>query len=224
MHVEQAILTRRSVRGFLPTPVARETIERIIEVAARAPSGTNIQPWKVYACAGPVRDAIAEETCRAFLTGDQPRENELDAYPVTLAEHFKARRRKVGWDLYGLMGVVKGDREGSRRQHVRNYDFFGAPVALFVFIDRRLQWGSWLDTGMFVQNLMLAARARGLHTCPQAAWRDFHKIVRRHLEVPDDEIMICGMSIGHEDEAVPANELRTEREPLDVYARFAGWD
>ena len=96
MHVEQAILTRRSVRGFLPTPVARETIERIIEVAARAPSGTHIQPWKVYACAGAPRDAIAEEACRAFLNGDQPRENELDAYPATLAEHFKARRRKVG--------------------------------------------------------------------------------------------------------------------------------
>ena len=223
MHVDQAIMTRRSVRGFLPKPVPREIVERIVEVSARAPSGTNIQPWKVYACSGAVRDAIAEEACRAFLTGDPPRDNELDAYPVVLADHFKARRRKVGWDLYGLMGVEKGDREGSRRQHVRNFDFFGAPVAIFTFIDRRLQWGSWLDSGMFVQNLMLAARAHGLHTCPQAAWRDFHRIIRRHLEVPDDEIMLCGMSLGYEDEAARVNSLRTEREALDVFARFEGW-
>ena len=134
------------------------------------------------------------------MTGDPPRDNELDAYPSEMAEHFKARRRKVGWDLYSLLGVEKGDREGSRRQHVRNFDFFGAPVALFTFIDRRLQYGSWLDTGMFLQSIMLAARAHGLHTCPQAAWRDFHAIVRRHLPVPDEEILVCGMSLGYEDE------------------------
>ncbi len=224
MHVDQAILTRRSVRAFLPKPVPSETVARIIETAARAPSGTNIQPWKVYACTGAVRDAIAEETCRAFLTGEPPRDNELDAYPSEIAEHFKARRRKVGWDLYSLMGVAKGDREGSRRQHVRNFEFFGAPVALFTFMDRRLQYGSWLDCGMFIQSLMLAARAHGLDTCPQAAWRDFHRIVRRHLEVPDDEIMVCGMSLGFADDTAKVNTLRTEREPLDVYAKLTGWE
>lgn len=224
MHVDQAILTRRSVRAFLPKPVPSEAVARIIETAARAPSGTNIQPWKVYACTGAVRDAIAEETCQAFLTGEPPRDNELDAYPSEMAEHFKARRRKVGWDLYSLMGVAKGDREGSRRQHVRNFEFFGAPVALFTFMDRRLQYGSWLDCGMFIQSLMLAARAHGLDTCPQAAWRDFHRIVRCHLEVPDDEIMVCGMSLGFADETAKVNTLRTEREPLNVYARLTGWE
>jgi nitroreductase len=222
MHVDEAILTRRSVRAFLPTPVAKATVLEILDVAARAPSGTNMQPWKVYAVAGAVRDRIVADALALHEAGGEPAEYKY--YPGQFFEPFVSRRRKVGWDLYSLLGIGKGDREGSHRQHGENYRFFGAPVGLFFFVHRKLELGSWLDYGMFIQNAMLAARGRGLHTCPQVAWTRMNKAVRPHLGAPDDHAMVCGMSLGYADEAAAVNALRTVREPASAFTTCLGFE
>ncbi len=224
MHVDEAILSRRSVRGFLPDPVPQKTVEEILEIASRAPSGTNMQPWQVHVCAGAAKTALMEDVADLFKVNSEAHRDETKMYPDSFPEPYRSRRRKVGWDLYSLLGVEKGDREGSRRQHVKNFLFFDAPVGLFFFIDRVLEIGSWLDYGMFIENVMLAARGRDLHSCPQAAWQRFHEPVRRHLKVPDDLVLVCGMSLGYEDPAAPGNALRTVREPVSSFTHFTGFD
>ncbi|CAO3438507.1 nitroreductase [Azospirillum doebereinerae] len=220
--VLDAVAGRRSVRAFTGTPVPRATVERILDLAARAPSGSNIQPWKVHAAAGPVRDALTAELVAAHEAG-APEEREYDYYPGTWREPYLARRRKVGWDLYGALGIAKGDRDRMARQHGRNYDLFGAPVGLFFTLDRDLTEGSWLDLGMFMQNVMIVARGFGLETCPQAAFCYRHAIVRRHLGIPDTEILASGMALGHADWSAPENRFATEREPAAGFARFSGF-
>ena len=224
MHVDEAIGSRRSVRAFLSTPVPRETVEDILKLATRAPSGTNMQPWHVYACAGAVKDALSADVRASYRNGGGGHEAEFSYYPDDFPEPYRSRRREVGWALYGLLGIGKGDREASQRQHGRNFLFFGAPVGLFFFIDRRLKVGSWLDYGMFIENVMLAARGRDLHSCPQAAWPRYHKLVRQHLGVPESEVLVCGMSLGYEDPEAVENGLRTEREPVASFAGFVGFD
>ena len=221
--VADALLTRRSVRGFLPTPIARETVEGILYLASRTPSGTNIQPWKVYACAGAARDALSQELIALHDSGDDSHVSEYEYYPVGWREPYLSRRRKLGWDYYGIMGLTRQDKPGMHRQHGRNYAFFGAPVGLFFTLDRDMERGSWLDAGMFVQSVMIAARAYDLHTCPQAAFMKYHRVVRRHLSIPDDEILLCGMSLGVLDPQAPENALSTERVPVSDFASFAGW-
>jgi len=220
--VAQALVSRRSVRGFLPTPVPRDVIEGILALAARAPSGTNVQPWKVYVCTGAVRDALSRELVDAHFAATGEHTEEYAYYPKVWREPYLGRRRKVGWDLYGLLGIPKGDRAATAQQHARNYRFFGAPVGLFFALDRDLELGSWLDTGMFIEAVMIAARAYGLHTCPQAAFTPFHRIVRRHLAIPDTQIMVCGMALGQLDPDEPANALTTEREAVASFTRFVG--
>ncbi|HVO89088.1 MAG TPA: nitroreductase [Casimicrobiaceae bacterium] len=220
--VARALMTRRAVRAFLPTPVPRGTVESILMLAARAPSGTNAQPWKVTVCTGRVRDALAAELTAAHFGPPSLQSEEYAYYPRHWRDPYLARRRKLGWDLYGLLGIAKGDREASARQHARNFDFFGAPVGLFFTLDRDLEQGSWLDCGMFIQSVMIAARAYDLHTCPQAAFTPFHRIVRRHLAIPDSEIMLCGMALGHVDADALVNQLNTERESVGVFTRFLG--
>ncbi|MFO1323895.1 MAG: nitroreductase [Burkholderiales bacterium] len=225
--VARALLSRRSVRGFLPRPVPRATIEGMLYLAARAPSGTNCQPWHVYACAGAVRDALVADLLAAHdaqAAGSREHVQEYAYYPRQWREPFLGRRRKLGWDYYGLMGIERGDREATHAQHAKNFRFFGAPVGLFFTVDRDLEAGSWLDAGMFIQGVMTAARAYGLHTCPQAAFTPFHRIVRRHLAIPDGEVMLCGMAVGHIDDAARENALAVGREPVAAYARFAGFD
>lgn len=222
MHVDEAILTRRSVRAFLPTPVPKATVLGLLDVAARAPSGTNMQPWQVYAVAGRVRDAIVADAMALHDRGGEPAEYKY--YPDQFFEPFVSRRRKVGWDLYSLAGVGKGDREGGHRQHGENYRFFGAPVGLFFYVHRKLELGSWLDYGMFIQNVMLAARGRGLHTCPQVAWTRMNAAVRPHLGVPDDHALVCGMSLGYADESARVNTLRTVREPAAEFTTCLGFE
>jgi nitroreductase len=218
--IARALTTRRSVRAFLATPVPRATVEAILYLAARAPSGTNCQPWKVYACTGAARDALSAELRAAHFSPEVPRSEEYAYYPRTWRDPYLARRRKLGWDLYGLLGIAKGDREASAQQHAHNYEFFGAPVGLFFTLDRDLELGSWLDTGMFIQAVMIAARAFDLHTCPQAAFTPFHHIVRRHLGIPESEIMLCGMSLGHIDAQALPNQLNTEREAVSAFTQF----
>lgn len=220
--VDAAITSRRAVRAFLPTPVPRETVERILEVASRAPSGTNVQPWKVRVLMGDARKRLSEKILAAHNDPVQlaAATEEYAYYPTEWVSPYIDRRRKVGWDLYTLVGITKTDKAGMHRQHGRNYDFFGAPVGLMFTIDRILQQGSWLDYGMFIENIMVAARARGLDTCPQFAFTKFHKIIEAELGIPPTEMLVCGMSLGHADPDAVENTLVTEREPVSGFARF----
>jgi nitroreductase len=223
--VDAAITSRRSVRAFLPTPVPRQTIEDILAVASRAPSGVNTQPWKVTVLTGTAKDALsqkilAEHDARAAAGSTGADVGEYDYYPTEWAPPYIDRRRKVGWDLYGLLGIAKGDKARMHAQHGRNYRFFDAPVGMIFTIDRILRQGSWLDYGMFLQNVMTAARARGLDTCPQAAFIGFYSLIEEHLTLPRTEMVVCGMSLGWADEAAPENKLVTEREPVAGFTRF----
>jgi nitroreductase len=220
--VEAAITSRRCVRAYLPTAVPRQTLEHLLELAARAPSGTNTQPWRVYVLTGAAKQALTRDIRAAF---DDPQERarhteEYAYYPQEWRSPYVDRRRKLGWDLYALLGIGKADKQRMHEQHARNYDFFGAPVGMIFTIDRVMQQGSWLDYGTFLQNLMVAARAQGLDTCPQAAFTQFHRIIARHLQLPDNEMVVCGMSLGHADPDAPENALVTEREPVTGFARF----
>ncbi len=214
-----ALTSRRSIRGFTPEPVATATLTRILEAAARAPSGTNMQPWQVAVVTGAARQRISDAVLAARHAGEA-HESEFKYYPDKMPEPYIGRRRKVGWDLYGTVGIAKGDSAKMAVQHDRNFTFFDAPVGLFFTIDKVLEIGSWLDYGMFIQNVMTAAREEGLHSCPQVAWAQYHKIIRRELGVPETQTVVCGMALGHEDVNEPANTLRTERAPLEDWVRF----
>lgn len=221
--VDAAIGSRRSIRAFLPDLVAREDIEKILEVAARAPSGTNIQPWKVYVLTGKAKQALTDDILAAYHDPELNKEH-TEAYyyyPREWVSPFIERRRKVGWDLYSLLGITRDNKPGMAAQHARNFRFFDAPVGFIFTIDRVLEQGSWLDYGMFLQNIMVAARARGLDTCPQAAFIHYHKIIKQHLQLKDSELVVCGMALGWADTAKIENTLVTEREPLDTFVRFA---
>jgi nitroreductase len=220
--VDAAITSRRSIRAFLDKPVAREDIEKILEVAARAPSGTNIQPWKVYVLTGAAKEALSDAILAVYADPEQNRQHteEYAYYPREWVSPFIDRRRKVGWDLYTLLGLTRDNKAGMAAQHGRNYRFFGAPVGFIFTIDRILEQGSWLDYGMFLQNVMIAARGRGLDTCPQAAFTQYHRIIAEHLGIPANETIVCGMSLGWADPAKIENTLVTEREPVSGFVRF----
>ena len=220
--VDEAIASRHSIRAFLPTPVPRETIEAILAVAARAPSGTNTQPWHVTVLTGAALKSLSGKLVAAY---DDPLERsrhteEYAYYPTEWRSPFIDRRRKVGWDLYGLLGIAKTDKARMHAQHRRNYEFFGAPVGFMFTIDRIMRQGSWLDFGMFLQNVMVAARGRGLDTCPQAAFTPFHRLITEAIGIPDDQQLVCGMSLGWRDPQAIENTLVTEREPVASFARF----
>ena len=220
--VEAAITTRRSVRAYLPTPIAPATIARILEVASRAPSGTNTQPWKVYVLTGARLGSLSDRLVAAYDDPDERATHveEYAYYPVEWRSPFIERRRKVGWDLYALLGIAKTDKERMHAQHRRNYRFFGAPVGLMFTIDRVMRQGSWLDFGMFLQTVMVAARGHGLDTCPQAAFTQFHRIIADELGFPANEQLVCGMSLGVADRQAIENTLVTEREPVPSFATF----
>jgi nitroreductase len=222
--VDDAINTRQSVRAFLPTPVERATVEALLKLAARSASGSNIQPWRVRVIAGNVRDRLVKAIFDAVeRDGFEPYQREWNYYPVNWREPFLGRRRKIGWDMYSLLGVAKGDFEGTQRARMRNYEFFGAPVGMIFTLDEDLEIGSWLDLGIYLGSLMIAARGHGLHTCPQAAFADFHTIIRAQLGIPEKEIIICGMALGHIDPDAPVNRLETVRAPLADFATFDGF-
>jgi nitroreductase len=218
--VEAALQTRRSVRAFLPTPVARETVEAILAAAAWAPSGTNTQPWKVRVLTGGARQRLVDAVCAAYDDPAFKPAEEYAYYPSEWKSPYIDRRRKVGWDLYGLLGIEKTDKARMSAQHRRNYQFFDAPVGLIFSIDRILNQGSWLDYGMFLQSIMLAARQHGLHTCPQAAWTPYHRVVAEVLGFAPEEMLVCGMALGHADPAPIENTLRTERAPVAEFTQF----
>ncbi|CAJ0697369.1 Nitrobenzene nitroreductase [Ralstonia edaphis] len=220
--VDQAITSRRSVRAFLPTPVAREDIEAILDVARRAPSGSNTQPWKVYVLTGESKARLSESVLAAYdhPEADTLHREEYPYYPRTWIDPYQSRRRKVGWDLYGLLGIGRTDKERMHAQHARNFRFFDAPVGIIFTIDRVMEQGSWLDYGMFLEAVMVAARARGIDTCPQAAFTQFHRVIAEHLALTDDEMVVCGMSMGYANPAAIENTLVTERAPVSDFTRF----
>jgi nitroreductase len=220
--VDAAITSRRSIRAFLPTPVAREDVEAILEVAARAPSGTNTQPWKVHVLTGAAKARLSDRILAAYADPAESRAHveEYAYYPREWVSPFVDRRRKVGWDLYALLGLTRDNKAGMAAQHGRNYRFFDAPVGMIFTIDRVMEQGSWLDYGMFLQNIMVAARGRGLDTCPQAAFTQFHRIISAELGLPDTEMIVCGMALGYADPDKVENTLVTEREPVSAFARF----
>ena len=217
--VEKAIASRRAVRAFLPDPIDPALLRRLLELAAQAPSGTNMQPWRLRVL-GPRSRAKLETALIAALGDPSPREEEYRYYATTFRETYLSRRRKVVWDLYGLLGVAKGDHAGMRRQTEANLRFFGAPVALMLTVDRDLEIGSWLDLGAFIQTLLIAAQGYGLDSCPQAIFARFHQVVRRELSIPQGEVVVCGIALGKADPNAPANRLVPEREPVEG---FTSW-
>ena len=224
--VDAAIESRFSARAFLPRPVPRETIEHVLTVASRAPSGTNCQPWKAYVLQGAVRDALVAKACAAhdaiYADPSLAREyrEEYDYYPTEWVSPYIDRRRENGWGLYGLLGISKGEKDKMHAQHQRNFRFFDAPVGLMFTLDRVMGRGSLVDYGMFLQSFMVAARAEGLHTCPQAAWNGFAKIILPHIGAGPDEMLVCGMSLGHADVTAPVNTFHTPREPVAAFTRW----
>ena len=224
--VDQAITTRMSARAFTSQPVPREVLTQLLELAARSPSGTNTQPWKVYVLQGQSRDSLVQKVCAAHdaIRANPDMANEYreayDYYPENWVSPFIDRRRENGWSLYGLLGIGKGDKDKMHMQHQRNYRLFDAPVGLMFTIDRVLGRGSLLDYGMFLQSIMVSARGHGLHTCPQAAWNGFAKIILPHMGAGDNEMLVCGMSLGYADESELVNTFRTPRESV---ASFTTW-
>lgn len=220
-----AIRTRRSVRAFKPDAIPRETVERILTLAARSPSGSNIQPWKVRVVAGDRRLALSKAIQEAIdRDGSAAYKRDWNYYPVNWREPFLSRRRKIGWDLYALAGVRKGDFEAGEAQRRRNFDFFDASVGMIFTLDEDLEIGSWLDLGIFIGAVMIAARGEGLDTCPQAAFADYHAIIREQLGIPANEIVICGMALGHADDTAAVNRLVTERATPGDWATLSGFD
>jgi nitroreductase len=222
MNVTDAINTRLTARAFLDTPVDGRVIREILETAKRAPSGGNLQPWRVWVVGGEelVRfKALIREKMSANPRGEG---TEYNIYPPDLKEPYKSRRFKVGEDMYATIGVTREDKLGRLMQFARNFEFFGAPCALFFAIDRQMQQGQWADLGMFIQSIMLLAREHGLHTAPQEAWAIWYKTVGEFLSIPPELMLFCGMGIGHIDPTAPINSLRSERAPLDEFATFRG--
>jgi nitroreductase len=224
--VDAAINTRMSARAFLPDPVPRATLEHLLALASRAPSGTNTQPWKVYVLQGASRDGLVDKVCAAHdairadpALAEQYREA-YDYYPEKWVSPYIDRRRENGWSLYGLLGITKGDKDKMHAQHQRNFRFFDAPVGLMFTLDKVMGRGSLVDYGMFLENLMVGARGHGLHTCPQAAWNGFAKIILPHIGAGESEMLVCGMALGYADPNEPVNGFHTPREPVQ---RFTTW-
>ncbi len=224
--VDGAITSRMSVRAFTDQAVDKALIEQILQVASRAPSGTNCQPWRVYVLQGASQAKLADQVCAAH---DAIRANpalaaeyveEYDYYPQKWVSPYIDRRRENGWGLYGLLGIGKTDKDKMHAQHQRNYRFFDAPVGLMFTVDRVLGRGSLVDYGAFLQNVMVAARGHGLHTCPQAAWNGFAKIILPHIGAGPDEMLVCGMSLGYADESALVNTFRTPRVPAQDFTTW----
>ncbi|MCL2161944.1 MAG: nitroreductase family protein [Betaproteobacteria bacterium] len=220
--VDEIFHARHSVRRFLPTPVSRDVVAELLELASRSPSGTNAQPWKVYALAGAAREALSAALLERF-DQEASEEREYDYYPDQWAEPWLSRRRKLGFDLYALVSIPKGNKSRMKEQTGRNYLFFDAPVGLIFTLDRRLTKGMFLDYGIFIGHLIIAAQARGLASCMQTTFVDYPDTVRRHLGIGEQEMIVGGLALGHADPEAPENGIVTEREPVETFTSFRGF-
>jgi nitroreductase len=217
--VEAAIRTRRSTRAFVSKPVEKELLKKILIMANQAPSGSNIQPWRVYVLAGKTLKRVGATIKEAFLTSEPGHKRDYAYYTEALFEPYLGRRRACGWGMYNALGI---ETDKMKQQRAQNYEFFGAPVGLIFTIERRLERGSWIDCGMFVQNIMLLARHFGLHTCPQASLGEFPDIVRAELGIPQEQIILGGMSLGYADPDAIVNRFQPLRDPLSSFVTY--WD
>jgi nitroreductase len=218
--VSEAIATRKTIRAFKPDPVPRATIEEILTRAMRAPSGGNLQPWRVYVLLGAARDALVGRVAEVRKDHPMGSAPEYHVYPPKLTEPYRTRRFRIGEAMYATMAIPREDKAARLEFFAGNWDFFGARCGLIFTMDRQMQEGQWADLGMFMENIMLLARERGLHTCPQEAWAVFHETIREYLSVPANEMIFCGMAIGHADDTAPVNSLHSERAPLSEIATF----
>ncbi len=218
--VFEAARTRRSIRAYKPDAVPQDALRAIVELGRHAPSGSNIQPWHVHVLTGATLQRLGAAIQRAFLNDESGHKRDYEYYTDPVVEPYLARRRACGWGLYSTLGIGRGDHEKSKAYRATNYNFFGAPAGLVFTIDRALEKGSWLDYGMFLQTIMLAARARGLHTCPEASIASYPDIVRRELALGDEWVVICGMALGYAEEDALINTFQPERIALDDYAVF----
>jgi len=217
MQVSAAIASRKSVRAFKSDPVSRETIEDILKLAARAPSGGNLQPWRVYVLIGGARDELVRRVAERRKENPMGEPPEYKIYPPHLTEPYRTRRYRVGEAMYATMNIPREDKAARLNFFEKNWEFFGAPVGLIFTMDRQMQEGQWADLGMFMENIMLLAREKGLHTCPQEAWATFHPMIRDYLSIPQNEMIFCGMAIGYADESAAVNTLQSERAPLEEF-------
>lgn len=225
MDVCEAVASRISCRAFLDTPVPGETVRAILDAARRAPSGGNLQPWWVYALTGePLAGLKSAVRAQVMANPRGDGSHEYDIYPPGLGEPYRTRRFKAGEDLYATLGIPREDKLARLQQLARNFDFFGAPVGLFFYLDRSLGPPQWSDVGMYMQTVMLLAREHGLHTCPQEIWSLVPGTVGRFLEVPPNLMLFAGMALGCADPAHPINSLRTERATLEEFANLRGFD
>ena len=221
--VSEAIQTRRSVRDFLPDPVSEETVREILSIASRAASGGNLQPWKVYVLAGEARDELVRRVSERMAEkpfGDGP---EYAIYPPDLTDPYKARRSRIAHMMYDLVDIERSDREARVRQMNKNFEFFGAPVGMFITVDRQMGQPQFSDLGIFLENIMLLARERGLHTCPQEAWSMWGGTIREVVGVPEGELVFCGVSLGYADPDSAINQLYSERAGVEEFAVLKGF-
>ena len=223
MDVYEAVTSRRSVRGFTDQPVSRDMLERVLNAAAWAPSGSNIQPWHLYVVTGETLTSLKKAATERVAAGEPWDEREYVMYPPALHSPYRERRAAFGRERYSALGVAREDWEARARAAIANWDCFGAPAALFCYVDRELGLPQWSDLGMYLQTVMLLAREHGLHTCPQEAWAVWHGLVSEFLSLPPELMLFCGLSLGYRDESAPINTLRTERAPLSECATLLGF-
>jgi len=222
MTVTEAVQRRISVRAFKPEPVPGELVREILEIAARAPSGGNLQPWRVCALAGEPLAKVKALAAASMAAGEE--QPEYDVYPPNLWDPFRTRRFVCGEDLYATIGIAREDKAGRLRQLARNIEFFGAPVGIFFSLDRKLGPPQWADVGMYMQTVMLLAEERGLSTCPQEFWARVPRTVSSFIDLPDDHMLFSGMAMGWRDEDAPINTLRTRRDPFEAWGEMRGFE
>ncbi len=223
MNVSEAISSRRSVRAFLDKPVPGPVLRQILELAARAPSGGNLQPWRIYALTGEPLAQFRARMRERLATNPSPDPLEYHIYPESLWEPYRTQRFRVGEMMYGELGIPREDKVARLSWFANNYEFFGAPVGLFCFIERRLGQPQWSDLGMYLENVMLLLREQGLDSCPQESWSIYNRFIAGFLGCPPELMLFCGMAIGYADESAPVNRLRTERMTLEQFADLRGF-
>ncbi len=221
--VSEAIETRRSVRVFRPDPVPESVVREILETASRSASGGNLQPWKVSVLAGEVRDRLVATVAGRMKDAPFGEGPEFDIYPRDLWEPYKTRRGQVAKGMYTILGIARDDTAARAHQMARNFEFFGAPVGIFISIEQGMGPPQYCDLGIFVQSIMLLARERGLHTCAQEAWSMWGKSVREFTAIPEEDVVFCGVALGYADATAEINHLRTDRAPIDEFATFQGF-
>lgn len=220
MNVTDAILSRKSIRAFLDRPVPDAVLREVLTTAARAPSGGNLQPWRIYVLTGTAMARFKQRMQQRVLEAPAGEPTEYDIYPPNLWDPYRCQRYVLGEQMYALLGVGRDDKAGRARQFARNYQFFGAPAGLMCYVDRKLGPPQWSDLGMYLQSVMLLLRERGLHSCPQECWSVYHETVDAFVGAPKEWMLFCGMSIGYADDSAPVNSLTSERAPLEQFATF----